>query len=202
MSISPRGLFIGLLLGLASARAAVVEVDLTVAETRVELAGRPVRALTLNGRLPGPTLRFREGDTARIRVRNALEDASTSLHWHGLLLPNPQDGVPYLTTPPIAPGATFTYEFPLRQTGTYWYHSHTGLQEQQGVFGAIVVSPREAPAVRSMMMATERMGGGGGGGGGSSYSTEAGILTFSGVVFVGATAEPIRVLPHSKNGNN
>ena len=147
MFLPLRGLIPSLLLCLLSARAAVVEVDLTVAETQFDLAGRTVRALTLNGRLPGPTLRFREGDTARIRVRNALADASTSLHWHGLLLPNPQDGVPYLTTPPIAPGATYTYEFPLRQTGTYWYHSHTGLQEQQGVYGAIVVSPREAPAV-------------------------------------------------------
>ena len=121
----------------------VVEVDLEIAEQILSPAGTPVRALTINGTVPGPTLRFTEGDTARIHVHNRLKSEETSLHWHGLLVPNDQDGVPHLTTPPIAPGTTFTYEFPLRQSGTYWFHSHTGLQEQRGVLGSIVVEPRD-----------------------------------------------------------
>ena len=108
-----------------------------------------MRGLTINGNIPGPTLRFREGDTARIHVRNALPDESTSLHWHGLLLPNEQDGVPFLTGPAVAPGQTLTYEFPLVQSGTYWYHSHSGLQEQQGLFGAFVVEPRGGEPVKT-----------------------------------------------------
>ena len=127
----------------------VVEVDLEVAEQTLAPAGKLVRVLTINGGFPGPTLRFNEGDIARIRVHNRLEREETSLHWHGLLLPNDQDGVPHLTTPPVAPGATFTYEFPLRQSGTYWYHSHTGMQEQRGVLGSIVVLPRKADSVRT-----------------------------------------------------
>lgn len=122
----------------------VVEVDLEIAEQILSPAGTPVRALTINGTVPGPTLFFREGDTARIHVRNRLTHEETSLHWHGLLVPNAQDGVPHLTTPPIPPSKTFTYEFPLRQSGTYWFHSHTGLQEQRGVVGSIVIQPRES----------------------------------------------------------
>jgi FtsP/CotA-like multicopper oxidase with cupredoxin domain len=120
----------------------VVEVDLEIAEHILSPAGSPVRALTINGTVPGPTLRFKEGDTARIHVHNRLTHEETSLHWHGLLVPNDQDGVPHITTPPIPPGSTFTYEFPLRQSGTYWFHSHTGLQEQRGVLGSIVVEPK------------------------------------------------------------
>ncbi|MEI6872943.1 MAG: multicopper oxidase domain-containing protein, partial [Verrucomicrobiota bacterium] len=127
----------------------VVEVDLEVAEQILAPAGKPVRVLTINGGFPGPTLRFNEGDIARIRVHNRLVREETSLHWHGLLLPNDQDGVPHLTTPPVAPGATFTYEFPLRQSGTYWYHSHTGMQEQRGVLGSIVVLPRKLDSVQT-----------------------------------------------------
>ncbi|MEZ5976486.1 MAG: multicopper oxidase domain-containing protein, partial [Planctomycetota bacterium] len=92
---------------------------------------------------PAPTLEFTEGDWARITVHNGLEDEETSLHWHGLLLPNLEDGVPYLTTPTLHPGESREFNFPLKQAGTYWYHSHTGLQEQQGVYGAIVIQPRE-----------------------------------------------------------
>ena len=127
----------------------MVEVDLEVAEQTLAPAGKPVRVLTINGQFPGPTLRFHEGDVARIRVHNRLSGEETSLHWHGLLLPNDQDGVPHLTTPPVAPGGTFTYEFPLRQSGTYWYHSHTGMQEQRGVLGSIVVLPRKADSVKA-----------------------------------------------------
>lgn len=127
-----------------SARAALVEYDLAIEETRwsPDASLRPVRALTINGGIPGPTLRFREGDVARIRVQNRLKREETSIHWHGLLLPNAQDGVPHVTTPPILPGTTHTFEFELRHAGTYWYHSHTGLQEQSGVYGSIVVEPR------------------------------------------------------------
>lgn len=126
-----------------------VEYDLEIAEETVAPAGKKVRGLTINGTIPGPTLRFHEGDTARIRVHNKLADQETSLHWHGLLVPNNQDGVPHLTTPPIAPGKSFTYEFPLRQSGTYWFHSHTGLQEQRGVLGSIVVEPRGGERVQA-----------------------------------------------------
>ena len=127
----------------------VVEYDLEVAEQVLSPAGKPVRVLTINGEFPGPTLRFNEGDVARIRLHNRLTHDETSLHWHGLLLPNDQDGVPHLTTPPVAPGGTFTYEFPVRQSGTYWYHSHTGMQEQRGVLGSIVVLPRKPDTFHS-----------------------------------------------------
>jgi len=121
--------------------AATVEYDLTIARQEVNLTGQPTEAMTINGGIPGPVLRFTEGDIARIRVYNAM-DTDTSIHWHGLLVPPGMDGVPYVSFPPILPGATFTYEFPLRQSGTYWYHSHSGLQEQRGVYGAIVIAPR------------------------------------------------------------
>lgn len=122
--------------------AKIVEYELQVAEETLSPAGNPVRALTLNGGTPGPVLRFREGDVARIKVVNRLTDQSTSIHWHGLLVPNLEDGVPHVTTPPIEPGTSRTYEFLIRQHGTYWYHSHTGHQKQRGVFGAIVIEPK------------------------------------------------------------
>ncbi len=127
-----------------TAQARLVEYDLTVAEQSWSPGDgvKAVRALTLNGGIPGPTLRFREGDTARIRVHNRLKNEETSIHWHGLLVPNLQDGVPYVTTPPIEAGTTRTFEFPLKHSGTYWYHSHTGLQEQRGVYGSIVIEPK------------------------------------------------------------
>lgn len=141
----PLRLLVLAVLSLASVlRAEVREYDLEIAEQRWSPGEgiRPVRALTINGQLPGPTLRFREGDIARIRVHNRLRREETSIHWHGLLLPNEQDGVPHVTTPPIRPGTTHPFEFELRHAGTYWYHSHTGLQEQRGVYGSIVVEPR------------------------------------------------------------
>ena len=98
--------------------------------------------MAINRAIPGPTLRFTEGDTARMRVHNRMPEA-TSIHWHGLLVPPGMDGVPYISFPPIQPGDTFTYEFPIRQSGTYWYHSHSGLQEQSGMYGSIVIQPRE-----------------------------------------------------------
>jgi hypothetical protein len=133
--------------------AATVEYDLTIAEQEVNLTGQPASAMTINNAIPGPVLRFSEGDLARIRVHNAME-TETSIHWHGVLVPPGMDGVPFVSFPPIRPGATFTYEFPLRQNGTYWYHSHSALQEQSGVYGAIVIAPREpsAPAVPEQVL--------------------------------------------------
>ncbi len=120
-----------------------VDYELVIAASAAAPAGRAVEVLTVNGDSPGPVLRFHEGDVARITVRNHLRSEEASIHWHGLLVPNAMDGVPYLTTPPIPPGGEHRFEFPLRQSGTYWYHSHTGLQEQRGVHGAIVIEPRE-----------------------------------------------------------
>lgn len=133
-----------LILLVSTVHADLRELDLDISEQRWSPDGhlRAVRALTVNGGIPGPTLRFREGDQARITVHNRLKNEETSIHWHGLLLPNAQDGVPHVTTPPIAAGAKHTFEFTLRHAGTYWYHSHTGLQEQRGVYGSIVVEPR------------------------------------------------------------
>ena len=121
----------------------IVEYELTVEETTVVRKGKRGVLLTINGQSPAPTLRFTEGDWARITVRNRLPLEDTSTHWHGLLVPLAQDGVPYLTTPVLPPGEDLVFEFPLRQAGTYWYHSHTGLQEQQGLYGAIVIEPKE-----------------------------------------------------------
>lgn len=137
------------LLSLPTAHAKEVEYDLTIAKQRQAPAGKVVSVLTINGGIPGPTLRFREGDTAVLRVHNHLKKEETSIHWHGLLVPNSEDGVPYLTTPPIKPGTSRTFRFPLRHSGTYWYHSHTGLQEQRGVYGSIVVTPRGGEKVKS-----------------------------------------------------
>lgn len=129
--------------------AEVVEYTLDIKETVISPAGRLVRALTINGGLPGPTLRFKEGDIARIHVLNGLQGEEVSTHWHGLLVPNIEDGVPYLTTPPIFPGKSRTFEFPLKQAGTYWYHSHTGLQEQRGVYGSIVIEPKDGEKIKA-----------------------------------------------------
>lgn len=114
----------------------------------VNVTGKNIQAMALNGSIPGPTLRFSEGDIAKISFHNAM-DVATSVHWHGILLPYRQDGVPYVTNPPIAPGKTKIFEFPIKQAGTYWFHSHTGLQEQRGVYGAIVITPREGERVSS-----------------------------------------------------
>ncbi len=115
--------------------------DLEIGELPVNITGRPRTAVAVNGQVPAPVLRWREGDTVTLRVTNRLAEA-TSIHWHGILLPNPMDGVPGLTFSGIAPGETFTYRFPVRQSGTYWYHSHTGFQEQQGLYGPLVIEPR------------------------------------------------------------
>ncbi|BEQ15064.1 multicopper oxidase domain-containing protein [Desulfoferula mesophila] len=145
------GLLLASLLLCAPAGAAVREYTLTIAKEQVNLTGNPVEAMTVNGGIPGPTLRFVEGDTARIHVRNHM-DVNTSIHWHGVLVPPGMDGVPDISFPPIAAGTTFTYEFPIRQSGTYWYHSHTRLQEQRGVYGSIVIEPLHAKHVADREM--------------------------------------------------
>ncbi|PWB31833.1 copper oxidase [Pseudomonas sp. SDI] len=121
--------------------------ELFIGQTAVNLTGRPRTALTINNSLPGPTLRWREGDTVTLRVRNRLHEA-TSLHWHGILLPSSMDGVPGLSFAGIEPGGDYLYQFTLQQSGTYWYHSHSGLQEQAGVYGAIVIAPKQPEPYR------------------------------------------------------
>lgn len=120
--------------------AATIEYDLSISQQQLNITGTPAWGVTVNGGIPGPTLHFKEGDFARIHVKNTM-DMDTSIHWHGLLVPPGMDGVPNISFPPIRPGSTFTYEFPIRQRGTYWYHSHASLQEQSGVYGAIVIEP-------------------------------------------------------------
>lgn len=132
-----------LLLAQTQVYAATVEYDLAISRQKINITGDPAWSMTVNGGIPGPTLRFREGDLARIRVKNTMK-VDTSIHWHGLLVPPGMDGVPNISFPPINAGSTFTYEFPIRQSGTYWYHSHTSLQEQSGVYGSIVIEPRQA----------------------------------------------------------
>lgn len=117
---------------------AVREYHLSIALQDITIKDKSAVGMTINGTIPGPTLRFDQGDLARIHVTNTLP-VSSSIHWHGLLVPPDMDGVPFITQVPIAPGETFVYEFPIRQTGTYWYHSHSGLQEQRGLYGSIVI---------------------------------------------------------------
>lgn len=116
----------------------VVHYDLYISDTIVNFTGKAKRAIAVNGQIPMPTLVFTEGDTAEIVVHNQLKE-STSLHWHGLILPNREDGVPFLTQMPIKPNSVYTYRFPIVQNGTHWYHSHSGLQEQIGMYGNFVM---------------------------------------------------------------
>ncbi len=117
--------------------------DLSVSKAPCTVDGRDGRGILVNDQLPAPLLRWREGDTVTLRVTNKL-DVDTSIHWHGILLPFQMDGVPGVSFPGISPGETFVYEFPLQQAGTYWYHSHSGLQEQSGHYGPIIIEPRGA----------------------------------------------------------
>lgn len=123
------------------------DIALTLEEMAVNFTGRARIATVVNRALPGPLLRLREGQDVTIRVTNRLRESS-SIHWHGLKLPNAMDGVPGLTFAGIAPGETFTYRFPLIQAGTYWYHSHSGMQEQTGLSGAMIIDPRGTDPVR------------------------------------------------------
>lgn len=116
--------------------------NLSIEKTSVNITGNPSVAKTVNGMLSGPTLRWKEGDTVTLNVTNNLSE-DTSIHWHGIILPPAMDGVPGISFDGIKPGETFTYTFPIIQSGTYWYHSHSGFQEQSGVYGAIVIEPKE-----------------------------------------------------------
>ncbi len=126
----------------SQARPHTVRYDLYIRDTTVIFGKKPKRAIAVNGQIPMPTLTFTEGDTAEIWVHNELKE-ETSLHWHGLFLPNKYDGVPFLTQMPIKPGATYLYKFPIIQHGTHWYHSHSGLQEQIGMYGAFIMNKRK-----------------------------------------------------------
>ncbi len=122
--------------------------SLQIGRLPVNFTGHTRSAITVNQSLPAPTLRWREGDTVGVRVRNALTDQPTSVHWHGLLLPANMDGVPGMSFDGIAPGQEYHYRFALRQSGTYWYHSHSMFQEQSGLYGAIVIDPLTPPPYR------------------------------------------------------
>lgn len=116
--------------------------NLLIRKETIQIGGREATATTINGMVPGPLLRFREGETVTVRVTNEMEE-TTSIHWHGLLVPWDMDGVPGVSFPGIRPGETFTYRYTLRQHGTYWYHSHSGAQEQLGVYGPLLIDPAE-----------------------------------------------------------
>ncbi|WP_166921837.1 multicopper oxidase family protein [Flavobacterium poyangense] len=120
----------------------IVRYDLYVRDTIVNFSGKNKHAFAVNGQIPMPTLTFTEGDIAEIYVHNELKE-NTALHWHGLFLPNKEDGVPYLTQMPIAPKTTHKYSFPIIQNGTYWYHSHSGLQEQVGLYGLFIINKKK-----------------------------------------------------------
>lgn len=136
-------LFIGVFCAVVPAQR-VIRYDLNIGHKQVNYSGKAAHAVAINGQIPAPTLEFTEGDIAEIHVNNHLHEES-SLHWHGILLPNEQDGVPYLTTTPIAPMGTHVFRFPIRQSGTYWYHSHSNLQEQKGLYGAFIIRKRDEP---------------------------------------------------------
>jgi CopA family copper-resistance protein len=117
-------------------------IDLSIGDLPFNITGRPRLATAVNGSVPGPALRLRQGDTVTINVTNRLQE-DTSIHWHGILLPGDMDGVPGLSFRGIPPGETFTYRFPIKQAGTYWYHSHSGMQEQTGLYGPLLLVPRD-----------------------------------------------------------
>jgi CopA family copper-resistance protein len=124
------------------------DITLKIARQTMMIDGRPSKAIGINGTVPAPLIRLHEGQNVRLHVVNDLDEDS-SIHWHGLLVPTQFDGVPGLSFPGIKPRSTFTYEFPIRQSGTYWYHSHSGLQEQLGHYGPIVIDPAETDPIAS-----------------------------------------------------
>ena len=128
-----------------------IEYDLYVKDTTVNYTGKPRHGIAINGQIPAPTIELTEGDTAVIRVHNLMH-VTTSIHWHGILIPNQFDGVPGLTTFPIEPDSTLTVIFPVRQNGTYWYHSHTMTQEQIGLTGSIVIHKRDEPKMNEEVL--------------------------------------------------
>jgi FtsP/CotA-like multicopper oxidase with cupredoxin domain len=130
----------------AALPASAGEYALVIEERVVNITGKPAKKITINGTIPGPALRFKEGEEVVVRVTNRLKE-STSVHWHGLILPPEQDGVPgFNGFPGIKPGETFTYRFPIQQSGTYWYHAHSATQEQSGHYGPLIIEPARAPS--------------------------------------------------------
>lgn len=125
---------------------------LYITDTMVNYTGKSRHAYAINGTIPGPDLVFTEGDTAEIYLHNMLKDEETSLNWHGVILPNRFDGVPYLTTAPIHPGDVHLYKFAIVQNGTYWYHSHSELQEQAGIYGALIFNKRQGQNILTKQM--------------------------------------------------
>ena len=108
----------------------------------MNVTGKHVKAMSVGGSIPGKIIHAKEGQQLSVTFHNKM-NKPTSIHWHGILLPHRQDGVPYLNTKPIKPGQSHTYTFPVKHSGTYWYHSHTGLQEQRGVYGALIFHPKK-----------------------------------------------------------
>lgn len=135
-------IFLALIITFTANAQKTVRYDLYVRDTIVNFSGKEKHAIAVNGQIPMPTLTFTEGDLAEIYVHNELKE-NTSLHWHGLFLPNKEDGVPYLTQMPIAPKTTHKYSFPIIQNGTHWYHSHSGLQEQVGLYGLFIINKKK-----------------------------------------------------------
>ncbi|MDX3893457.1 copper resistance system multicopper oxidase [Pusillimonas sp.] len=152
LGLSPFARAAGMQSGRTSTGSAAVlsgtEFNLEIGESPVNFTGTPRMATTVNGSLPAPTLRWREGDTVTIRVKNRLNE-TTSIHWHGIILPFQMDGVPGISFAGIPPGETFTYQFKVQQSGTYWYHSHSGMQEATGVYGAIIIDPAQTDSIRA-----------------------------------------------------
>ena len=142
-------LLLGVFLFLASAQAQADEYSLTIASENVNITGRPAKKLTVNGTTPGPVLHFTEGEDVTVHVTNKL-DEPTSIHWHGFLIDGAMDGAPgFNGFPGIMPDEAFTYRFKVRQNGTYWYHSHSQMQEQDGIHGGIVIKPKGADPVQA-----------------------------------------------------
>jgi len=137
-----------LILNAGSAYAKVVVYKFDINTKNVNFTGEEVEALAINDQIPGPTIEATIGDTLDVTFNNKM-DTETSIHWHGILLPNDQDGVPYLTTQPIAPHSSFTYRYKISHHGTYWYHSHTGLQEERGIYGSLVFHPKDGERIKS-----------------------------------------------------
>ena len=143
-----KGAVIGVLGTLAVSTASwAATYDLSVDYVTIDTGSKKTRGIGYNGSSPGPTLRLKEGEEAVINVTNNL-DESTSIHWHGLILPYQMDGVPGISFPGIEPGETFTYRFPVTQSGTYWFHSHSGFQEPDGAYGSIIIEPEKREPFR------------------------------------------------------
>ena len=143
-----RSVLLAIILSSSNLSAKTVKYDLDIAYKKVNITGVDVIAMVVGGKIPAPTIEATVGDILQVTFNNKL-DAESSIHWHGILLPNAQDGVPYLTTQPIQANSSFTYRYKIKHAGTYWYHSHTGLQEQRGIYGSLVFHPKNGERIKS-----------------------------------------------------